>query len=96
MDIRLNNIDNNSAIYGIEIDKLTTVVWLEFDENGAFFIKNESDIEDKINSLENVLKPKIRAFIDSANELIHTAYLLENNKWRKPNTIFKEKLCNYM
>ena len=80
MDIRLNNIDDNSAIYGIEIDKLTTVVWLEFDEDGTFLIKNESDLEDKISSLENVLKPKIRAFIDSANDLINTAYLLENNK----------------
>lgn len=32
MDIRLNSLDNNSAIYGIEIDKLTTVVLLEFGE----------------------------------------------------------------
>lgn len=46
-----------------------------------FFIKNESDMEDSILLLDNELKPKIRAFIESTNDLIHTAYLMENNKY---------------
>ncbi|AOA04189.1 hypothetical protein CKN99_11875 [Carnobacterium maltaromaticum] len=80
MDINLGNIDNRSAIYRVGIGEVVTVVWLEFDEDGNFFIKNESDMEDRIDSLDNELKPKIRAFIASTNDLIHTAYLMENNK----------------
>ena len=80
MDINLGNIDNRSAIYRVGIGEVVTVVWLEFDEDGNFFIKNESDMEDRIESLDNGLKPKIRAFIASTNDLIHTAYLMENNK----------------
>ncbi len=80
MDINLGNIDNHSAIYRVGIGEIVTVVWLEFDEEGNFHIKNESDMEDRISSLENELKPKIRAFISSTNDLIHTAYLIENNK----------------
>ena len=44
MDINLGNIDNRSAIYRVGIGEVVTVVWLEFDEDGNFFIKNESDI----------------------------------------------------
>lgn len=80
MDINLGNIDNHSAIYRIGIGEIVTVVWLVFDDDGNFYIKNESDMEDRISSLDNELKPKIRACIASTNDLIHTAYLLENNK----------------
>lgn len=80
MDIHLGNIDNRSAIYRVGIGEVVTVVWLEFDEDGNFFIKNESDMEDRIDSLDNELKSKIRAFIASTNDLIHTAYLMKNNK----------------
>ena len=80
MDIHLGNIDNGSAIYRIGIGGIVTVVWLQFDDEGNFFIKNVSDMEDSILLLENEFKPKIRAFIESTNDLIHTAYLMENNK----------------
>ena len=80
MDIHLGNIDNGSAIYRIGIGGIVTVVWLQFDDEGNFFIKNESDMEDSILLLENEFKPKIMAFIESTNDLIHTAYLMENNK----------------
>lgn len=80
MDINLGNIDNHSAIYRVGIGEIVTVVWLEFDEEGNFHIKNESDMEDRISSLDNEVKPKIRAFIASTNDLIYTAYLIKNNK----------------
>ncbi len=37
-------------------------------------------MEDRISSLDNELNPKIRVFIASTNDLIHTAYLIKNNK----------------
>ncbi|MDT1946516.1 hypothetical protein MX634_16390 [Carnobacterium maltaromaticum] len=39
MDINLGNIDNHSAIYRVGIGEIVTVVWLEFDDEGNFYIK---------------------------------------------------------
>lgn len=80
MDIHLGNIDHHSALYRLGISGIVTVVWLAFDEDGNFCIKNEEELEDRIRSLDNELRLKIRAFIVSTNDLIHTAYLLGNNK----------------
>lgn len=80
MDINLDNIDCDSAVYRVGIGEIVTVVWLEFDEEGNFFIKNESDVEDRVKALAQELQPKIRAFITSTNDLIHTAYLIKNKK----------------